>query len=130
MIAADRHAVTVTGDDPHVEIGVGQLDASRKRRRTAMDGVETIALDVIREAAGAADPAHEYRVGRVGTQFGQRALDGLEDRVVTAARAPAHFLIGFPVLERGLDLGDGGHVVHRLSLKPELHRSRLRFPRW
>jgi hypothetical protein len=112
VVAADRHAVAVAGDDPHVERRVRQLDPGRESRRAAVNGVETVALDVIGKAARAADARNEHGVRRIGADLGQGALHCLEDRIVAAARAPAHFLVGFPVLDGGLDL-DGGHVVHR-----------------
>src|SRR5690606_24779187 len=66
-------------------------------------------LDVVRKAARAADAADEHGLRRIGADLRQRALHGLEDRIVAAARAPADLLVALPVLERGLD---GGHVVH------------------
>src|SRR5690606_19202250 len=108
-IATERQSIAVTGHHPHVEIRVGELKGGRKRRRAAVDRVEAVALDVVREAARAADAADEHGPGRIGTDLRQRALHRLEDRVVAAARAPADLLVRFPVLEGGLD---GGHVVH------------------
>src|SRR5690606_9495522 len=102
-------SVTVAGHHPHVEVRVGELDAGRERGRAAVDRVEAVALDVVRKAARAADAADEHRLRRIGADLRQRALHGLEDRIVAAARAPADLLVALPVLERGLD---GGHVVH------------------
>src|SRR5690606_4717437 len=105
----DRQAVTVARHQPHVEFGIGQLDPGRERGRAAVDRVEAVALDVVREAARAADAADEHGLGRIGADLRQRALHRLEDRVVAAARTPADLLVALPVLERGLDRG---HVVH------------------
>ena len=109
VIAADGQAVAVTRDQPYVEFRIGQLDAGGESRRAAVDRVEAVAFDVIGEPAGAADAADEHRLGRICADLRQGALHRLEDRIIPAARAPANFLVRFPVLEGG---GDGGHVVH------------------
>ena len=109
VIAADRQRISVTGDDPHVQLWIGQLDTGRHRWCTAMDGVETIGLHIIGKARGAANAADEDGIGRISTKVGHRALYGLENGVIAATRAPTHFLIGFPVFQRRRDFG---HLVH------------------
>ncbi len=104
VIAADRQSIAVTGHQPDIEIRISQFRAGRKSGCTAVDGVEAVALDVIGETAGAADAGNEHGVRRVRAKLRQCALHGLEDRIVPATRAPADFLIGFPILERGFDL--------------------------
>ena len=50
VITTDRQRIAVAGDDPHVEIGVGELDARRHRWRTPVDRVEAVGLHIIRKA--------------------------------------------------------------------------------
>ena len=56
MIAANRQAVAIAGDDPHIEIGIGEFDARGHRRRSAVNRMVPIGFDIIGEAAGTADP--------------------------------------------------------------------------
>ena len=62
-------AVAVAGDQPDVEVGVGQLRARGEGRRAAVDRVEAVAFDVIGEAARAADAGDEHGVFRVRAQL-------------------------------------------------------------
>ena len=105
VVAADGQPVAVAGDDPHVEVRIGELDARRHRWRPAVDRVVAIGFNVIGEAAGAADARDEHRVLRLGLNLRERALNGLDDRIIAAARAPAHFLGGSVV---GGSQGAGG----------------------
>ncbi len=136
VVAADRQRIAVAGDDPHVEIGIGELHARRHRRRTAVDGVEAVGFHIIREARRAADAADEHGVFGPCANLGHGALHRLQNRIVTATGAPTHLLVGFPILGGGL--GDGGHVVHRrrpecwkriMTGRPRRRRSLPRFRR-
>ena len=104
VVAADRQAVAVAGDHPHVELGARDLEARRDRRRAAVDRVEAVRVHVVREPARAADAADEHGVLALDAELRERALDRREDRVVTAARAPADVLVGLEVLLAELDL--------------------------
>ena len=57
-------AIAIAGDDPHVELGVGQLETGGDRRRAAVDGVKPVRVHVVGEAARAADARYEHRVLR------------------------------------------------------------------
>ena len=72
--------------------------------------MEAVAFHVIGKAAGTPDAGDEHRLRRVRTQLRQRALHGLEDRVIPATRAPTDLLVGFPVLERGFEFSGCVHV--------------------
>jgi hypothetical protein len=76
VVAADAEAVAVAGDDPDVELGVGQLDAGRDRGRAAVDRVEAVGVHVVREAARAADAGHEHGLLLADAELGQHALHG------------------------------------------------------
>ena len=98
VVAADRQRVAVTGDDPHRQVLAGQRQAGRDGRRAAVDRVETVGLQVVREPARAADAADERDVLAAQPQLGQEVADGVEDDVVTAAGAPADLLVAGEVL--------------------------------
>ncbi len=94
VVAADRQAVAVAGDDPDVELGVRELEPRRDRRRAAVDRMEAVGLEVVRKARRAADARHEHGLLGHGADVGERLRHGLEHGVVAAARAPTHFLRG------------------------------------
>ena len=50
VVAADRQAVAVAGDDPDVQLGPRQLQAGRERRCAAVDAVEAVRVHVVRES--------------------------------------------------------------------------------
>ena len=62
VVAADRQAVAVAGDEPDVEFRIGQFHPRRNRRRPAMDGVKAVGRHVIGKARGAADAGDGYNV--------------------------------------------------------------------
>ena len=93
MVAADRQAVAVAGDDPDLQFGLGDLDAGRHRRRPAVDRVEAVGVQIIGKPAGAADAGDEDEFLARDAQGGQDFLHLGEDGVVAAARAPADFLV-------------------------------------
>src|SRR5260370_19600182 len=70
--------------------------------------MEPISRHVIRKARGAADAAHEHRPLAHEAQFRAGFLHRLQDRVITAPRAPADLLIRRIVLGRKLRVGDRG----------------------
>src|SRR5690606_25417446 len=77
--------------------------------RTSVDGVHAVGVEVVGEAAGAADAGDEDDVLAAQPEVGQEGLDGLEDGVVAAAGAPADLLVGGEVLAGLLlALGEGG----------------------
>ena len=102
VVAADREHVAVAADHPHVEVGTGERDTGRDRRRAAVDRVNAVGVHVVRQARRAADARHEHEVFGLDAGLGQHELDGGEDAVVTAARAPANFLVRLEVLARQL----------------------------
>ena len=112
MIAADGKRIAVTGGDPDIEVRTHELDAGGDGRRAAMDGVKAEGIHVIREAAGAADTGDEDEFFARDAQFGEDHLHGGEDGVVSAAGAPADFLVGLEVF-LGVDGRCGrGHFNH------------------
>src|SRR6185503_2977262 len=104
VIAADRQAIAVAGDHPDIEVGARDLEARRDRRRATVDRVEAVRVHVVREAARAADTGDEHGALALDAELRERALNGGEDRVVTATRAPTHVLVGLEILLGELDL--------------------------
>ena len=86
---ADRAAVAVAHHDEHREIGAMQLDARRDRQRAAVNAVETVRLEVMREPARAADAGDEHRLLGLELFGDEQLLDRGEHRVVAAAGTPA-----------------------------------------
>ena len=103
VVAADRQRVAVAGDDPDHQVRAGGLEASRERRRAAVDRVEAVRVHVVRQPAGAADARDEHDVLLLVAEVGHDLLGLGEDRVVAAAGAPADFLVGHEVLPGELD---------------------------
>ena len=86
---ADRAAVAVAHHDEHGEVGAVQLDARRDRQRAPVNAVEAVGLEVVREAARAADAGDEHRLLRLELLGDEQLLHGGEHRVVAAAGTPA-----------------------------------------
>src|SRR5690348_9461507 len=99
MIAADREGVTVAGDNPDRQIRPGHRESGGNRRGTAVNGVDTVGVQVVREPAGTSDAGDEHQVFSPQAQLGEETAHGREDDVVTASGAPAHLLIGGEVLD-------------------------------
>src|SRR6266852_2456822 len=93
VIAADRERVAVTGGYPNFEIGLNRFNPRCNRGRTAMDGVETERIHVVREAAGAADAGNHHKIFALDAELGKHRLHRGENGVVAAAWAPADFLV-------------------------------------
>src|SRR5258706_7797442 len=100
VVAADGEGVAVAGGDPHVEVGPRHFQPGGHRRGAAVDGVEAEGVHVIREPAGAADAGHHHELLARDAELREDRLHRGQDRVVAAARAPAHFLVGLEVLLR------------------------------
>jgi hypothetical protein len=70
--------------------GLADLDSGRHRRAAPVDGVESVGVHVVGKATGAADPADDTEVFARYAKVGEGPLQGIENGVVSAARAPAH----------------------------------------
>src|SRR5690606_15265429 len=97
VIAADGKSVAVTRGHPDCEVGVGNLDPGGEGGRSAMNGVKSVRIHVVGEAAAAADPADPHDVVGGNAELGHHLLDVGQDAVVTAARAPADILVRLEV---------------------------------
>ena len=124
VVAADRERVAVSGDDPDGEVGTRGGEPGRDRGRAAVDRVHPVRLHVVREAGGAADAGDEDDALARDAELGHELLDGGEDRVVAAARAPADLLVGLQVLRRQRQLAVAV-AVFRHSIAPIASASSL-----
>src|SRR5215467_4694107 len=97
MVAADREPVAVARHHEDLEIWPRHPEPGRDRRRAAVDRVEAVGVHVVREPARAADARDEDDVLLRDAQVRHRLLNGRQDRVVSAARAPANVLVGLEI---------------------------------
>ncbi len=121
VIAADGQRVAVTGDDPNREVLARGGETGRDRRRTAVDRVHAVRVHVVREARRAADTRDEDDVLARDVQLGHEALHRGEDGVVTAPRAPAHFLVALEILRLKAEIYG---LRHARSLPAAFRRAR------
>src|ERR1700739_3490279 len=98
------------GDNPHRQVLTGYRKAGRDRRSSAVNRMQPIGFQVIRETARAPDAADEDHVLSPQPQFRQEVANRVEDDVVAAARAPADLLVAGEIL-RLLRLVGGGYTA-------------------
>src|SRR4051794_26244260 len=121
VVAADRQRVAVTGLPPDRQVLTRQGQPGGDGRRATVDRVESIGLQVVREAARASDAGHERDVLAAQPEFGQEVADGVEDDVVTTTGAPPDLLVTGEVLgllrlvggRHPADLRERGHAEFR-----------------
>jgi hypothetical protein len=82
----------------HTDRSCRGRQASRDRGRPAVRWVQAVAVHVVRQPGRAADAGDDDDVLARHLKLGQEGLEGGQDRVVTAARAPPDLLVGFEVL--------------------------------
>ena len=127
VVATDGQGVAVAGDDPDGQVGAADGQSGGDGGCAAVDRMQSVGVQVVRESTGAADPGDEDDVLATQSQTRQEPLDGGEYRVVAAPWAPADFLVALELLrrQRFVGLGDqveggqigGGHVRLR-SARP------------
>src|SRR6266511_3809837 len=118
VVVADGERVAVAGDDPHHQLGPGDLDARREGRGAAVERVHPVVVHVVREARGAADAGDEDDVLALHPDVRERPLHLVDDREVAAAGAPARIDARLEVLlrvdrEGGSGLAVRAHVLCR-----------------
>src|SRR6266540_989769 len=110
---AEGERVAGAGDDPHHQLGPGDLDARREGRGAAVERVHPVVVHVVREARGAADAGDEDDVLALHPDVRERPLHLVDDREVAAAGAPARIDARLEVLLR-VDRQGG---VHGLAVR-------------
>src|SRR5262249_57870755 len=98
VIASDGERIAVARHDPYRELRPRDLEAGRDGGCATVDGMEAVGVDVVGEAARAADAGDEDEVLARHAELGQELLHLGEDGIVAAARAPAHVLVGDEIL--------------------------------
>src|ERR1700739_1510382 len=96
------------GDNPHRQVLTGYRKAGRDGRSSAVNRMQPIGFQVIRETARAPDAADEDDVLPPAPPVRQEGANRVEDDVVATAGAPPDFLVGGEIL-RLLRLVGGGH---------------------
>ena len=102
VIAAHAERVAVAGDDPDLQVRAHGFEPRSDRGRAAVDAMNAVGVEVVREAARTADPGDEHQVLGRNAEFGQHLLHLREDREIAAARTPADLLVGGEVARREL----------------------------
>ena len=130
VVAPDGEAVSVSGDHPHAQVRICDLQARGQRGRTPVDGVDAVGFHIVGKAAGASDPGYKDDFLLGDAQVRQDALHLRQNRVVSAARAPADLLVRYEVFPRqrrwGCEYGFGHAFFSRLYLKSYKWRVILR----
>ena len=87
MVAADRQAVAVAGDDDDRQIGPRELQPGREGERPAVRGVEGVGVDIGADAARAADARDHRELVLVDAQLVHRPQQRAQRDAVAAAGA-------------------------------------------
>src|ERR1700733_4757045 len=111
VVAPDGERVAVAGDDPDVQVRARGRQPGGDGRCPPVNGVHAVVVHVIRETGGTADARQEHRVLAAHAEVGHQHLDGGENGVVAASRAPADLLVAGPVLAGGDGDCSGGGAV-------------------
>src|ERR1700694_778896 len=98
VVAADRQGVAVAGDHPYGQVIAGDRQPGGDGGRAAVNRVQAVGLQVVREPARASDAADEHHVFAAQAQLRQEVANGVEDDVVAAAGAPADLLVSGEIL--------------------------------
>lgn len=98
----DAQAVPVPAHGHHREVGVGQLGPLGHGEHPAVEGVDPVDVQVVGGLGRAADAREDRRLAGIPLQFKEGHLEGGEDAVVPAPRAPVGLL--FRLVVRKLEL--------------------------
>ena len=114
MVAADAQSVAITGNDPNTQVGTSGFQSACYCCRTAMNAMHAIGIHVVREAAATADTGNDRDIFPGDAKRGHDLLHLRQDGVISAAGAPAYFLVSYKIL-RGKRDGIGhccciGHI--------------------
>ena len=97
VIATDGQSVSVSGDMPDRQLGIGHLDARGDGCGPTMDAMKSIGVDIIGEAGRTADPGYKSKtlvsVVEFFGHFGQGFENRIENGVVPATGTPFDLLI-------------------------------------
>ena len=98
VVAADGESVAVAGDDPNVQVRVGDGQPRCQGGRAAVDAVNAVGVHIIGEAAGTANARNKDNLLFGHAQFRHHPLHLGQNRIIAAARTPAHSLVRDKIL--------------------------------
>jgi len=87
VIAADRQAVAVAGDDDHFKIGPRQFQTGGERQRAAVGDMEGVGVDIGTEPPRTTDAANKRQPILVDVEFIDRPQQRAQRDAVPATRA-------------------------------------------
>jgi hypothetical protein len=94
MIASDSQTVAIAGHLPDGQLRMACLHARSNRTTAAVDGIETVGVEIVGHTAGTADTGNDcHLVGR-DTYLRHGFLECHADSVVAATRTETYILIG------------------------------------
>ena len=93
VVAANGEAVAVAGDDPDLQVWIGDLQAGGQSGRSTVDAVDAVGVHIVGKSAGAANAGDEDHILFKRILVCQNTLQLGQDGVIAAAGAPAHHLI-------------------------------------
>ena len=93
VVATDSHGVAVAHVHPNTEFGVGQFHAGSDSAGAAVNAVETVGVDIIRNTGRASDAGYHADILFFVASFGERVQHRGKNGVVTASGAPLNHLV-------------------------------------
>jgi len=97
VVSAYGKAVAVTRNLPHGHCRIGHLESRSHCGGTALDGVESVGVHVVREARAAPDARNHGCVVGSHAYFGHSLVEHVEYGMVATSGAPAHRLVALIV---------------------------------
>ena len=93
MIPSNGHQVTITGNHPDTQVGIGHLDSGSNGCCPSVHTVKSVGIDIIGEPGRTTDPGNKYNIFLFIADFRQCSLYGGKYRMPTASGAPFNGLI-------------------------------------
>ena len=87
----DRGAITVAHHHKNVQLRTRQLETRRNRQGSAMNTMEAVRVDIVREATGAANSGDKGHLLRFQLFFCQQTFYRVQGTEVTATGTPLAF---------------------------------------
>ena len=97
MVSSDSQTVAISAHLPNGEFRMRGLHAGSYRAAAAVDGIESVGIEVMRHAAGTTDAGDDCHFVRRDTYLRHGFLQRHTYRVVTATWAETNVLVGFKI---------------------------------
>ena len=102
MVAANGEGVAVSAGLPDGKVRIGNLHAGGKRGGTAVYAVEAVGIHIIWKTGRASDSGNHHVaflfISQLCAHFRQSSLEGCQNGMVAATRAPAYLLVALEIL--------------------------------